>query len=160
MAIVLPFMERHEVDTLGITSRNDKNNKIGQTIFINDFYNYIFHVYSLHAKVYDFKCSLKLKKLSNLCSWWKCSRNQMRELLQWLRGMVSWATKLIGWEFKIGHSFLHALWRHLNTPRVRVDVVSLKLSINLFFKENKHCYMFETFLNVMIMNIKKYIFKF
>jgi hypothetical protein len=95
-----------------------------------------------------------------LCSWWKCSRNQMRELLQWLRGMVSWATKLIGWEFKIGHSFLHALWRHLNTPRVRVDVVSLKLSINLFFKENKHCYMFETFLNVMIMNIKKYIFKF
>jgi hypothetical protein len=37
MAIVLPFMERHEVDTLGITSRNGKNNKIGQIILVNAF---------------------------------------------------------------------------------------------------------------------------
>jgi hypothetical protein len=35
MAIVLPFMERHEADTLGITSSNGKNNKIGQIILVN-----------------------------------------------------------------------------------------------------------------------------
>jgi hypothetical protein len=69
MAIVLPFMERHEVDTLGIILRNGKNNKIGQIILVNAFIiTYFFHVYSLHAKVYDLNCSLKLKKFSNLCS--------------------------------------------------------------------------------------------
>jgi hypothetical protein len=42
MAIVLPFMERHEVDTLGITSRNDKNNKIDQIFYINNFISCLF----------------------------------------------------------------------------------------------------------------------
>lgn len=68
MAIVLPFMERHEVDTLGITSRNDKNNKIDQIFYINNFIIIIlFHVYSLHVKVYDFNYSLKLLLFFQTC---------------------------------------------------------------------------------------------